>query len=378
MKFITIMTVILIVICVFMKSNYSMLPLQLQVMSNHNKSISALHSLTIKNDIQNANDIENIPTTTYDVSLTSQTSSFESSFTEGTNDPNEDRDERWWGMMTERFMKRKKIYKDICATQSGSLLDTEKVPMAPALSYYVPEYKVFACVPAKSGASTWKTHLMKMRGFKPPESPHVPAVSKNIKTRFVMNRTQFAEIMKSSEVSRILMVRHPISRLISAFTNKFNGGSYEVPDYIRFRYIRQALRLEGIELRRGTPARATFRQFINLILYQKNQGIGAINHHWKPQDSICNSCALPYDVIIKMETFSEDLQFLILELDIKEVNVTTRKNSSHMKGDINYEDYFEGIPDRILREIYDLYKNDFHFFDYEVPHFLKVKNSIGN
>lgn len=49
-----------------------------------------------------------------------------------------------------------------------------------------------------------------------------------------------------------------------------------------------------------------------------------------------------------------------------------------MKGDINYEDYFEGIPDRILREIYDLYKNDFHFFDYEVPHFLKVKNSTGN
>ncbi|KAK7026751.1 hypothetical protein SK128_003067 [Halocaridina rubra] len=143
--------------------------------------------------------------------------------------PLENDTDKWTKMMEERFRERKRRMEENCPFRN-SYSHMEELP--PLLSYYVPEYKLIACVIAKSGASTWKTHLMHMRGYRPPERIHNEWVHKKLRVREVMNKDNFARLMKSPNVTKLISVRHPISRLISAYADKFSNGRHEVPRYV--------------------------------------------------------------------------------------------------------------------------------------------------
>ncbi|KAK7026750.1 hypothetical protein SK128_003066 [Halocaridina rubra] len=192
-----------------------------------------------------------------------------------------------------------------------------------------------------------------------------------------MNSEEFVEIMRSAEVTKLLSVRDPISRLVSAYINRFANGRYEVPSNASYSFMRKALKVEGKSLRWREPAQVNFTQFLNLILNEKRKNVAKMNYHWRPQSMTCDTCSLPYDHIIHLETMSDDLHYLIQKLGIHELKENLRVNSSHQKK-INYEDYFREVPLDVTRQIVDLYRDDFALFGYDVPLFLrKLLNESG-
>ena len=78
----------------------------------------------------------------------------------------------------------------------------------------------------------------------------------------------------------------------------------------------------------------SFPDFINLVLKQHYEN--NINPHWKRFSDKCQHCAIPYDVIGRMETFDEDLKYIVLKLGLENIlpikTITTlRKNISDRK-----------------------------------------------
>ncbi|XP_068246381.1 carbohydrate sulfotransferase 11-like [Palaemon carinicauda] len=277
-------------------------------------------------------------------------------------------------MVRNRYELRKELLKEKCHTTSGYRVGGEGLRALPKLSYYNAKYKVLGCVSAKAGASTWKTHFLRMNGYtKPIENPHTEWAHRLVRARQVLQRQQVAEVLNSPSITRFISVRHPISRMISAYNNKFDYGRVHVPSKGlggTIPYIKSIMEMEGTEFHEDQPVMVTFRQFINLILYQKTKGLKKINNHWRPQYNLCYACSVPYDYIIKQETFDEDLQYLTDKLNITEVKVSLKSNS-FAKSNKTYEDHFRDIPKDLIKKILNLYRLDFLLFGYEVPKFFK-------
>lgn len=96
-----------------------------------------------------------------------------------------------------------------------------------------------------------------------------------------------------------------------------------------------------------------------------------MNIHWLPFVTRCNPCGISYDYIVKLESFEDDLRFIVLKLGIKEINVSVKKNNSTKGEGPGYEAYFKDIPDDVIREIFSIYEKDFYLFGYEVPQFIR-------
>ena len=59
----------------------------------------------------------------------------------------------------------------------------------------------------------------------------------------------------------------------------------------------------------GKPQRNEGKWKISIEEYSYN----FINFHWKRFSDKCQHCAVPYDVIGRMETFDEDLEYIVFK-----------------------------------------------------------------
>lgn len=87
----------------------------------------------------------------------------------------------------------------------------------------------------------------------------------------------------------------------------------------------------------------------------------------------CHPCILPYDYILHLETFSEDLQYVFHKLNMpKDIfTVDVRKNIAFNVTKTKPNDsYFENIDPLVISELYGWIKEDFQLFGYEVPDFV--------
>ena len=81
---------------------------------------------------------------------------------------------------------------------------------------------------------------------------------------------------------------------------------------------------------------ASFPAFVNYVLNeyresgchkQYNHPCLSINIHWRPYNARCSYCDIPYNVIGRLETFDEDLRYLLVKqnltrlIPLKQTNV---------------------------------------------------------
>ena len=69
----------------------------------------------------------------------------------------------------------------------------------------------------------------------------------------------------------------------------------------------------------------SFPKFVNYVLKEYsesdchkhyNHPCLAINIHWRPYNARCSYCDIPYNVIGRLETFEEDLRYLLLKQNL--------------------------------------------------------------
>ena len=173
-------------------------------------------------------------------------------------------------------------------------------------------------------------------------------------------------LFKNNNVLTFSFVRHPFERIVSAYKNKFLNG-------------------ETVVSRQYTKKSITFPEFIDLVLDQfriqekcldsPNKYICAnIDQHWDLFNHRCLYCDIQYDVIGKIESFNDDIKYIVLKQKLEEL-IPLNTTNLHLNDKKEYASnstlyYFSQLSKFQKDRLYECYKFDFELFDYDVDIYL--------
>ena len=230
--------------------------------------------------------------------------------------------------------------KTLLQSCNSNIISSNQEVLPERFTYFV-EANLLWCRVFKAGTTTWLMTYFDLIANKTGQGP----ILKHFK---ISNIQTFNNILKAQPVS-FAVVRHPFSRLVSAYQDKGVGGEYP-------------------ELRNKT-----FAQFLNLVIQQADSCASTntwdkMDLHWRPYDKICSFCQVNYTVIAKLETFDQDREMILgmvgvhgerggleqvpgVDLDIKACRVTRQ--------------HFRGVSLKIKDKLTKIYHLDLKMFGYD-------------
>ncbi|XP_068220133.1 carbohydrate sulfotransferase 10-like [Palaemon carinicauda] len=273
--------------------------------------------------------------------------------------------------------------------------------------YFFHRYDTSVCTIAKSASSTWRAHLRRVNKGPP---FNVPIDNDKIREAFFQRPIEVISKDVNSS-SKIITVRHPLSRLVAAFRHKYRNGDPMqrhkpiIEARVRKRiagsqwherfhqfwlpalfannmvppntHIKVGMKKpidpsvlysvkEYERLYRFLKPQITFVQFLKYVLTTYRGGNP--DAHWKPYHDTCCPCHFDYDYITKVETLSEDLEYVFKKLGIP-ADPDTSMNQKRKSVDEIYSDfaYYRKVPTTLKRRIYQYLKYDMDLFGYELP-----------
>jgi len=250
---------------------------------------------------------------------------------------------------------------------------------------------------------------------------------------FPAPKSRKAQQEELKAATKFLVVRHPFDRIISAYKGKIAKPDAKPRFYRRLqKEIKKKYGEIQEEIDSGVPP--SFREYWRYLI-DLTSGLERAKD-WRSVDcvqsyySMCFPCDVEYDLILKLESHSEDTEFLIRERQLKELMepFTMWKHdgqSANQIGDYDYyiyeEEYrnpkhfaknnspessetnttdileqqmkldgkrkviekfeykkslFSQLSESDVKRLYENYKVDFEMFDYNISEFLKFTNTL--
>ncbi|XP_074489410.1 carbohydrate sulfotransferase 8 [Sebastes fasciatus] len=271
--------------------------------------------------------------------------------------------------LAETLASRRRLLTDVCAKYRPGV--TEQLVSRRQLSRVFVEdrSRLLYCEVPKAGCSNWKRVLMVLGGSATStrDIPHDAAHYGNHLRRLESyDRTGTAERLRS--YTKVLFVREPFERLVSAFRDKFESpNSYYHPVFGRPIISRYRANATHTALRTG--AGVTFREFVQYLL-DVRRPVG-MDIHWEPISQLCNPCLLRYNFIGKFESLKEEANFLLQNIgaprnltfpDFKDRNPRAERTSSRIT-----QSYFSQLNATERQKAFDFYYMDYLMFNYPKP-----------
>lgn len=224
---------------------------------------------------------------------------------------------------------------------------------------YQESWHLLYCWVHKVASTSWSKVFFNLVGREvPPTRLHEAA------QQFSIQPSQLPGAISNSLV--FMVVRHPFERLVSAYRDKFELAKKYAYVYSRYAYKILGLKTQAEAERSRRP---TFSEFVSYILRTPVQ---EFNDHWVPYWLHCHMCEMEYDIIGKMETIKDDMEFIAEKSGLAATNITlpwtNRRNSSE---DTSLQ-YFQTLSVNQVVELYRVYKIDFQMFNYKVDRYLAL------
>ncbi|KAM4619212.1 carbohydrate sulfotransferase 8-like [Polymixia lowei] len=264
---------------------------------------------------------------------------------------------------------RRRLLRDVCTKYQPGVTE-ELISRRQVSRVYVEDRsRLLYCEVPKAGCSNWKRVLMVLGGgaTSTRDIPHDAAHYGNHLRRLESyDRNGIAERLRS--YTKVLFVREPFERLVSAFRDKFESpNSYYHPVFGRPIISRYRANATRTALRTG--AGVTFREFVQYLL-DVRRPVG-MDIHWEPVSQLCNPCLLRYNFIGKFESLEEEANFLLQSIgapsnltfpDFKDRNPLAERTSSKIT-----QSYFAQLNSTERQKAYDFYYMDYLMFNYAKP-----------
>ncbi|KAK3885732.1 hypothetical protein Pcinc_010070 [Petrolisthes cinctipes] len=229
-----------------------------------------------------------------------------------------------------------------------------------------------------AGSSTWIQHLNNMAGFYPQGNVHTKNWMSNVRARKVLGLKEAASRLNSSV--NVMIARHPLARFVSAFRDKFaDGRRLDKPQSHGHYSLFWKPALRSLNRNISGPLQINFTEFTTFAMKTRKQ-----DPHWKPLTNMCSSCDISYEYILFLETFNEDLQFLVDTLNITKINLETRKNYKNngtvprpregvgpsddlLTLDPNLLQYYLQLPPHLMAQVIHYYALDLKLLGFQFP-----------
>ena len=223
-------------------------------------------------------------------------------------------------------------------------------PPEKSLMYQEPWHLLY-CWIHKVASTSWSKVFLQLAGLEVPLSrTHEATVKFSPK-----KPGQLASAISTSLVFTI--VRHPFERLVSAYRDKF-----ELAKKYAYVYSHYTPRI-------GVHGRPTFSQFVDYLLREE---VSEYNDHWVPYWLHCHVCEMEYDVIGKMETLEEDMNFIAETSGLASTNISLPWANRRGSGEQGSLDYFRKLDLDRTQRLYAIYRLDFEMFGYSVQPYFDI------
>ncbi|KPP66110.1 carbohydrate sulfotransferase 8-like [Scleropages formosus] len=263
---------------------------------------------------------------------------------------------------------RKLLVKEVCA-RYRSRGPHIVMPKHVSRIFVEDKHKLLYCEVPKAGCSNWKRVLMVLEGLasSTQEIQH-DAVHYGNHLRRLDSFDRQGITHRLETYTKVLFVREPLERLVSAFRDKFeNPNTYYHPVFGRPIISRYRVNASQAALRTG--AGVTFKEFVQYLL-DVHRPVG-MDIHWEPVGHLCSPCLLDFDFIGKFETMQEDANFLLHRTgaphnltfpSFKDRNPQAERTSTHIT-----QQYFAQLDASERQRVYDFYYMDYLMFNYSKP-----------
>ncbi|XP_028811729.1 carbohydrate sulfotransferase 8 isoform X2 [Denticeps clupeoides] len=275
---------------------------------------------------------------------------------------------RTWARLSHVQEARQRLMKEVCAKYKSNISRTI-TPHHVSRIYVEDKYKLLYCEVPKAGCSNWKRVLMVLAGLASSASEiNHDAVhyGNHIKRLDSFDRQGITQRLET--YTKVLFVREPLERLVSAFRDKFESpNSYYHPVFGKAIISKYRANASRAALRTGSGV--TFQEFMQYLL-DVHRPVG-MDIHWEPVHQLCSPCLLSYDFIGKFETMEQEANVL-LERTGAPRNLTFPRFKDRNPG---AERTSTGLMQRYVAQLsaaerqraYDFYYMDYLMFNYSKP-----------
>lgn len=228
------------------------------------------------------------------------------------------------------------------------------------------------CMIPKVACSNWRRVLLVLEGYADdPNSLSSGDVHNNTfgLLRPLSDYSSDEIIFRLSTYYKFVFVRNPIERLTSAFRNKFvQTQNRPIFREIFGSYILKRYRPNTPREQRRKGEGVTFREFIQYIVDSPPEDPEFVNEHWERYDRLCLPCLIYYDFIGKMETMTDDSEYLLRLIDVKtKVSLPNLKSNYRVPTKALSNFYFQSLSIDLQERLMKMYDADFEMFGYKKP-----------
>lgn len=189
--------------------------------------------------------------------------------------------------------------------------------------------------------------------------------------RYLDDYTESEIQEKIRTYKKMIFVREPFERLLSAYRNKF----LDKGDYFRSRFGKRIIkkyRKNATAAERQSGKGVRFSEFVQYLIDPKTLREDGFNEHWAHYYALCHPCSIEYDFIGKYETIDDDVNFVLKDLAVdKIIKFPDRSDTYRKKKTVDMmSKFYQELSPSNLKRLWTLYVNDYKLFDYPYPQIM--------
>lgn len=189
---------------------------------------------------------------------------------------------------------------------------------------------------------------------------------------FLLDKGDVHARMITKNYKKMLIVRHPMERLVSfykmAFINKFHEDKH-IGNMFYGLYFKRIKQLKNRNLTTNINRKVSFSEFVDFVIaHHENVENGRWNNsygwdcHIIPITRMCFPCLAKYNIIAKVETLDEDLALIFKQFGLR-INATYPHKYKRTSASLN-KPLLNTLSQRQLQSLKHIYRSDMELFGY--------------
>ncbi len=168
--------------------------------------------------------------------------------------------------------------------------------------------------------------------------------------------------------TKIIFVRHPFERLVSAYQSKLvrnNDNSSTYYKSVARKIIHQYRQQQSNRfLLQNDNDVVTFPEYVNFIVDEWKNGSKWMDVHWTPISDLCLPCTMQYDFVGKFETLNEDVELMLRKLNENDLSWLFTSNKRQPRATLLWKQLMEKLSYEQLNNLNSMFADDFRIFGY--------------
>ena len=229
-------------------------------------------------------------------------------------------------------------------------------------------YRTIMCLPPKVQSSDWKYFLVKLHKYKwarPAfnQKLHKPPTLNEVGIHYMNQLPDDQYNMVMNNYLKVVVVRHPLIRLVLAFQDRFRDIALE---WRRKDELGKAIK-KAFAPDLSTGEDVTFQEFVRYLINEEDKP-HEFEKRWLPLRHACEPCVVNYDVIIKLDSVETDLFHALYSMNVTGHKLPYLPWIFHQDKPLSdYMDYYTEITEPQYEAILKIYHSDFTMFGYIKP-----------